>query len=146
MNKGTTDHLSILNGIVSELEAIEVKIEDEDKVLRVIWSLPPSYEHVKPTLVYGKETVAFSEITSKLLSEERRLTCGGINIPSEGSVLVVDTKKKNSMKKNLICWGCRQSRYLKRNCQKSGACSAKSSKSSDASNIVSYDGDNDLVL
>ncbi|PON89231.1 hypothetical protein TorRG33x02_150940 [Trema orientale] len=105
MNEGTkiSDHLSVLNSIVSELEVIGVKIEDEDKALRFIWSLPPSYEHMKPILVYGKETVVFSEIISKLLSEERRLMGGGSNVPSEGSTLAVDTRKKNSEKKNVIC-------------------------------------------
>lgn len=32
------DNLSVLNGIVSELESIGVKIDDEDKTLRLIWS------------------------------------------------------------------------------------------------------------
>ncbi|KAL2513195.1 Oxysterol-binding protein-related protein 1C [Abeliophyllum distichum] len=58
MNVGTkiSDHLKVFNGIVSELEAIGVKLDDEDKVLRLIWSLPSSYEHIKPILMYGKET------------------------------------------------------------------------------------------
>ena len=75
MEEGTkiSDHLSTLNEIVSELEAIGVAIEDEDKALRLIWSLSATYEHMKPILMYGKETVVFSEITSKLFSEERRL-------------------------------------------------------------------------
>ncbi|PON68556.1 hypothetical protein PanWU01x14_095270 [Parasponia andersonii] len=61
MNEGTkiSDHLCVLNSIVSELEAIGVKIEDEDKALRFIWSLPPSYEHMKPILVHGKETIVY---------------------------------------------------------------------------------------
>ena len=39
MNEGTKifDHLSILNDVVYELEAIRVKIEDEDKALQLIW-------------------------------------------------------------------------------------------------------------
>ena len=51
------DHLSVLNGIVLELEAIGVKIENEDKTLRLLWSLPISYKHLLLTLMYGKETV-----------------------------------------------------------------------------------------
>ncbi|KAK7245918.1 hypothetical protein RIF29_40772 [Crotalaria pallida] len=46
-----SDHLSALNGIISELEAIGVKIEDEDKALRLIWSLSSSYGHIKPVLI-----------------------------------------------------------------------------------------------
>jgi hypothetical protein len=50
MNEGTkiSDHLSTLNNIiVYELESIKFKIDDEDKVLRLILSLPPSYVHLK---------------------------------------------------------------------------------------------------
>lgn len=38
MNEGTkiSDHLSVLDGIIFELEAIGVKIDDEDKALRII--------------------------------------------------------------------------------------------------------------
>ncbi|PON43110.1 hypothetical protein PanWU01x14_276620 [Parasponia andersonii] len=93
MNEGMkiSDHLNVLNGIVSELEAIGVKVEDEDKALRFIWFFLPSYEHMKPILVHRKETVVYSEVISKLLSEERRLTGGGSNVLPEGSALTVDT-------------------------------------------------------
>ncbi|KAL9462621.1 hypothetical protein AB3S75_000591 [Citrus x aurantiifolia] len=76
MTEGTKifDHLNVLNGIVSELEAIRVKIEDGDKALRLLWSLPTSYKHLLPTLMYGKETVDLEEVTNTLLSEERRLS------------------------------------------------------------------------
>ncbi|ESR45251.1 hypothetical protein CICLE_v10003098mg [Citrus x clementina] len=76
MTEGTKifDHLSVLNGIVLELEAIGVKIEDGDKALRLLWSLPTSYKHLLPTLMYGKETVNLEEVTNTLLSEERRLS------------------------------------------------------------------------
>ncbi|KAK6144479.1 hypothetical protein DH2020_021299 [Rehmannia glutinosa] len=70
MNEGSkiSDHLTRGNG---------VKIEDEDKALRLILSLPHSYEHMKPILMYGKETLIFAEVTGKLLSEERRLMSDG---------------------------------------------------------------------
>ncbi|KAL2498967.1 CCHC-type domain-containing protein [Abeliophyllum distichum] len=73
MNTGTkiSDHLSILNGIFSELDAIGVKLNDEDKSLRLIWFFPSSYEHIKSILMYEKETVNFEEVISKLISKER---------------------------------------------------------------------------
>lgn len=52
-------HLSILNGIFFELESIGVEIDDEDQVLRLIWSLPPFYEHMKPILIHEKEEIIF---------------------------------------------------------------------------------------
>ncbi|RYQ84281.1 hypothetical protein Ahy_B10g103423 [Arachis hypogaea] len=48
-------HLSAINGIVSELEAIGVKIDDEDKELRLILSFLSSYEYIKPVLMYGRK-------------------------------------------------------------------------------------------
>ena len=76
MIEGTkiSDHLSVVNGIVSELEAIGVKIEDEDKALRLLWSLPTFYKHMLPTLMFGKEMVDLKEVISTLLSEKRRLS------------------------------------------------------------------------
>ena len=61
MEEGTkiSDHLCALNGIIYELESIGVKIDDEDKALRLIWSLPPSYEHMQTVLMYGKKMRIF---------------------------------------------------------------------------------------
>jgi len=75
MDEGTkiSDHFSTLNNIVSELESIEVKIDDEDKALRLILSLPASYVHLKPVLMYGKESLSFEEVATKIISEERRM-------------------------------------------------------------------------
>jgi hypothetical protein len=47
-----------LNNIVSKPESIEVEIDDEDKALKHILSLPP-YFHLKPILMYGKESDQF---------------------------------------------------------------------------------------
>lgn len=141
MEEGTkiSDHLSILNGIISELETLGVKIDDEDKALRLILSLPPSYKHMQPILMYGKDTIVFSEVASKLISEERRII--EESRPSENSVLAVCErgKKKNSVNK-IVCWKCGQTGHLKKNCRKGGAGSASSSKEEgDVANIVSLE-------
>ncbi|CAL5195707.1 unnamed protein product [Lathyrus oleraceus] len=90
------DHLSVFNGIVSKLETIGIKIIDEDKSLRLIWSISSSYEHIKYVLIYGKKTLSFDEVASKLIFEERRLK-GGDNT-SSNSVLVA--KGRTYVKKN----------------------------------------------
>ena len=110
MEEGTkiSDHLSALNGIVSELESIGVKIDDEDKALRPIRSLPPSYEHMQTILIYGKDNVNFSEVTSKLISEERRLKNGENKSSESTSLSVCENGRKNKgSKKKIICSGCR---------------------------------------
>lgn len=82
-----SDHLSVLNVIVSKLETIGVNIDDEDKTLRLIWPLSSSYEPIKPLLIYGKKTLSFEEVDSKIISEERKLK--GENNSSSNSVLIV---------------------------------------------------------
>ena len=59
MIEGTkiSNHLTVLNGIVTKLEAIGFKIKDEDKVLSLLWPLPTSYKHLLPALIYMKEIV-----------------------------------------------------------------------------------------
>ena len=47
-------HINIFNQIITDLVRVDVKIEDEDKAIILLCSLPPSYEHLVTTLIYGK--------------------------------------------------------------------------------------------
>ena len=49
-----------------KLSRLDVKLEDEDKGIILLSSLPHSYEHVVTTLTYGKETIKIEEIISVL--------------------------------------------------------------------------------
>ena len=148
MEEGTknSDHLNALNVIVSELKSIRVKIDDEDKALRLIWSLPLSYEHMQTVLMYGKENVNFSEVTSKLISEEKRLK-NVENKSSESAALSVceNGKKNKGSKKKIICWGCGQPGHVKKNCKNGGADSANGSKSH-ATIVVFENKDDELPI
>lgn len=90
------DHISVLNAIISELETTGVKIDDEDKALRLIWSFTYSYKHIKLVLIYGKETLSFEEVASKIFSKERRLK--GEENTSSNSLLVA--RGRSYVKKN----------------------------------------------
>lgn len=63
-------HLSTLNSIASKLESIEVKIDDKNKAFRIILTLPSSYSHLKPVMMYGKETLSFEKVATKIISEK----------------------------------------------------------------------------
>ena len=45
------DHLNEFNRILKEVAAIDVKIEEEDKAILLLVSLPPSYEHLRTMLI-----------------------------------------------------------------------------------------------
>ena len=59
MKEGTPilQHLNVFNRILSDLLALEVKLEEEDKALPLLSSLPSSYDHLMTTIMYGKETL-----------------------------------------------------------------------------------------
>ena len=57
MNEGTTvlEQLNFFNKIISELIAVDVKIDEEDKVLILLSSLSQSYDNVVTTMLYSKK-------------------------------------------------------------------------------------------
>jgi len=74
MKEGTTmlEHLNFFNKVISEILAVDVKIDKEDKALILLSSLPESYDHIITTMFYGKETLILEEVTSTLLTSEIR--------------------------------------------------------------------------
>ena len=127
--------MSILNDIISDLEAIRAMISYEDKALRFIWSLPTSYEHMKPILMYGKDMVIYLEVTTKLLSEERRLDSDKNASTIENALVVKEGKKKNFGK--VVFWVCGQSGHIKKTCTKGRAGSENGSNSQ--TNVITFD-------
>jgi len=57
-----TLHLNAFNIILSELLALEVKLEEEDKALLLLSSLPSSYDHLEATIMYGKESLELKDV------------------------------------------------------------------------------------
>ena len=70
-NADLLEHLNKFNMLTTQLN-FAVKIGEEDKVILLLASLPPSYDHLVMTLLYGKETLAFEEVMGSLLSHETR--------------------------------------------------------------------------
>ena len=60
--KSILQHLNTFNRILSDLLALKVKLEEEDKALLLISSLPSTYEHLATTIMYGKETLKLEDV------------------------------------------------------------------------------------
>ncbi|KAE8715970.1 hypothetical protein F3Y22_tig00110156pilonHSYRG00076 [Hibiscus syriacus] len=59
----------ILN--LDDLENIDVKMEDEDKALLLLNSIPKSYEHFKDAMLYGRvQTISLDEVQSLIRAKE----------------------------------------------------------------------------
>ena len=59
MKEETTvlEHLNFFNKVISELLTIDVKIDEEDKMLILLSSLIESYDHIVTTMLYGNQTL-----------------------------------------------------------------------------------------
>ena len=53
------NHLTVFKEIVSDLQAMEVKYEDEDLGLILLCSLPSSFINFRDTILYSRDTLMF---------------------------------------------------------------------------------------
>ena len=81
------EHLNFFNKVISELLAVDVKINEEDKALILLSSLLKSYDHIITIMLYGKETLISNKIR-KMPNQEQT-----------GSGLVI-TKRKGRERRN----------------------------------------------
>ena len=57
MHKGRDNSVGafkLLNKVISELLIVDVKIDEEDKALILLSSLPKSYDNIVTIMLYGK--------------------------------------------------------------------------------------------
>ena len=55
-------HLNAFNRILSDLLALKIKLEEEDKALLLLSSFPSSYNHLETTIMYGKKILELEDI------------------------------------------------------------------------------------
>jgi hypothetical protein len=69
-DKVLDEKLDMFNKLILDLENIDVKIEDEDQTLLMLFIFPRSHAHFKETLLYGRESLTFEEVQSALYSKD----------------------------------------------------------------------------
>ena len=62
--------MCIRDRILSDLLALEVKLEEEDKTLLLLSSLPSSYDDLATTIMYDKETLELEDVKQMLQNNE----------------------------------------------------------------------------
>ena len=95
-------HLIVLKEIVSDLEAMEVKYDDEDLALILLCSLPTSYSTFRDTILYNRDTLTLDEFYDALLLKEKidKQLLGTFENQGEGMLIRgkvdpnLETKKK----------------------------------------------------
>ena len=65
------DHLSSWKEIVSDLQSIEVKYEDEDLCLLLLCSLPNSFSNFRDTILLSRDKLTLAEVYEALQQREK---------------------------------------------------------------------------
>jgi cell division cycle protein 20 (cofactor of APC complex) len=66
------EHLNDFNKMIADLKNLDVEIDDEDKALLLLNSLPDTYEHLVTILLYGKGKIKFIDVSNALVNNEYR--------------------------------------------------------------------------
>ena len=72
--------------LITQLSNFGLNLEEEDKTILLLASLPTSFNHLVTMLMYGKDTLELKEVTSALISDSKMKQDGD---DSKGDGLVV---------------------------------------------------------
>ena len=65
------DHLNVFNTLIFQLTSMDVKIDDEDKAVNILCTLPESWCPVLSSIILSTiDTLEFENVVGALLSEE----------------------------------------------------------------------------
>ena len=127
------EHLNAFNILITQLLNFGVNLEEEDKAIFLLASLPTSFNHLVTMLMHGNDTLELEEVTSALLSHSKMKQDGD---DSQGDGLVVHSKSncsrkksrgsnsnnersqsKSCVKKDIECFYCHKKGHWKNQCK-----------------------------
>ncbi|MFQ6629004.1 hypothetical protein Gotur_007255 [Gossypium turneri] len=92
MNEGELlrDHISQFITLFNGFKNVEVKIDDEDQAMLLLYSLPSLYKSFRETLIYGRGQLSFKDVKRHLLSKDKLNNEFGLDskVDSQASILV----------------------------------------------------------
>jgi hypothetical protein len=131
MNEGTqvADHLNTFNTLIVQLTSMEVKFEDEDKTITLLFLLPESSDNLVTSISFSSiDVLDYDYVVGALLAEEMRRKSSQGTSTSEAMLLRGRTKEKNDRsffrsksrhrKGKARCRYCGKTRHLKKDCWK----------------------------
>lgn len=108
----THDHIKKMTEIFDGLSAIGDNIDEEDRVVHLLASLPDSYNMLVTAFQANIDIPKMEMVTERLLHEEQKLCNQTVGV-SHGEQLLVG--KFNS--KSFLCYNCGKPGHYKRNCR-----------------------------
>ena len=86
-------HLDEFNKIMTELDSLEVKIEEEDKTSLLLASLPSSFDNIVTTLLFGKKSLRLDEVVTALLINETRRGSNGFSPDGQEAMVTEESNR-----------------------------------------------------
>ncbi|KAK9067917.1 hypothetical protein SSX86_012028 [Deinandra increscens subsp. villosa] len=151
--KSLEDHIDEFNRIVIDLENVDVTLDDEDKAILFLSSLPGIYEHFIDTLMFGRDSLSMEEVLAAMNSKELQKRSNEAKEESS-DVLVVrgrqeskgGFKNKGSMnsrsksKTKRRCFVCNSENHFKKDCPEWKKKKSELGKHKNVSSDSSFDG------
>ena len=101
-----TNHLNVFNTMVIQLIFVDIKMEEEDKCITLLCSLPNSCDNLVVAIGSStKSALKFEDIVASLLSEEMRRKSMENHITDALSMTFVIQRKEESLQEEDINLG-----------------------------------------
>ena len=78
------EHLNEFNRCVNDLLRVEVKYEEDDKALLLLWSLSSPFKHFRTTYMFDEEAYRFEEVVQDIISHVKMNKSTGDDMKNEG--------------------------------------------------------------
>ena len=145
------DYIDEYNKLCLDLENLDIKYDDEDKVLVLLRSLPKSYETFVDILKHGRDKLSLEDVVGALNSKELQQKVEGKN--SMGDALAVRSRpekdqrskgrsRSKSSKKPIKCFFRHEEGHIKRNFPKRKGEFQGKKNAEISSSICEFDYDN----
>ncbi|KRX72277.1 Retrovirus-related Pol polyprotein from transposon TNT 1-94 [Trichinella sp. T6] len=112
-----------LNVIVNKMQSLQIELDDEIIIGKVIRSLPSAFDSFQQSWrLSAPKTVTLSDLTSQLLACESDQLCRSMQAVSIGEALVGKRTiskelNENSKKRNIECWNCKKKGHIRSECR-----------------------------
>ena len=165
MTEGTSivDHVNQFLKLIYELEQMGSKVEDEDKAVLLIVSLPHSFTHFKEIILYNNnnQELKFDDVKSSLLSKQsfdhdgvgsekpEGLTVRGRGHDRRGSGgNKYNSRSKSKGPRDKNCFYCKKPGHWKKDCQERKAAEKGNGKqhSKPQASVVESESDGEVLV